>query len=421
MRKFLKIAVPLLLIILILLSISWYFFQYDSAFTRNTLVQYARKMEDAGRHELAVWLYDMAYGHIVDNDTVAIDLAQQFKAIGNYTKAEYTLSKAIEDGGSLELYIALCQTYVEQNKLRDAVLMLDKVSDPQIRSQLQNLRPVSPAASSPSGTYMQYVSIALDAGGATIYANTREDYPSLTTDLYSDPITLSAGQTTLFAVSVNEQGLVSSLSVYHYMVDHVVEEVTFADAAFETAVRSLLQVDENYVIHSNQLWDIAEFIIPEDAASYADLKWMPSLEVLTISGATAGSLQPLGNLTKLHTLSVTNSSLAAEDLNAIASLPLMRELTLRNCGISTIHALAASQQLVYLDLSENAIRDIQPLSQMAELKQLNLRNNAVVDATAISGLSNLQTLDLSYNTLNSTAPFPPSRSLPRWTLVPTAL
>ena len=104
MKKILKIAIPLLLAITILLSIGWYFFQYNTTFTRDFLLQQARRLEDEGKHDLAVWFYNLAYEQSQGSDAVAIELAQQFKEIGNYTKAEYTLSKAIEDGGSVELY-----------------------------------------------------------------------------------------------------------------------------------------------------------------------------------------------------------------------------------------------------------------------------------------------------------------------------
>ena len=108
MKRFLRILVPILLAVCILLSIGWYLLKYDSTFTRDVLLRQARKMEESGRHSMSVWLYNLAYNYSEQDDAVAIELAEQFKAIGNYTKAEYTLAKAIEDGGSVELYIALC-------------------------------------------------------------------------------------------------------------------------------------------------------------------------------------------------------------------------------------------------------------------------------------------------------------------------
>ena len=398
-----KVVVPVVLAIVIVLSIGWYFFQYDSTFTRNLLLQQARKWEQDGKHDLAVWMYDLAYRHASQDAAVAIELAQQFKAIGNYTKAEYTLTKAIEDGGSVELYVALCQTYLEQDKLRDAVLLLDQISDPTIKQQLDALRPAAPVSDAPSGTYMQYISVSL-SGSGQIYMTTNDDYPSLHTDAYTAPITLPAGQTTVFAVSVDENGLVSSLAAFHYVVGNVVEEVTFVDNAVEAAVRNWLGVDENYVIHSNQLWDIAQFTIPSDATDCSDLRWMPYLQHLIIESGNLSDLSVLAQMTSLQNLQIQGCSLSAADLQRIAQLPLLRSLTLNECGISNVNALADCTGLTHLTLRGNAIRDLSAIAQLQDLVYLDLSGNAVIHADAICNMPKLKELDLSHNFLATTAP-----------------
>ena len=401
MKKVLKIVVPVLLTLAIVLCIGWYFLKYNNTFTRDILLQQARDLQQAGKQELAIWFYDLAYRQSDDNDSIAIELSQYYKQTGNYTKAEYTLSKAIEDGGSVALYTALSQTYLEQNKLRDAVMMLDKVSDPALKADLDVLRPAAPKADAASGTYMQYISVAFSADG-DIYVNALADYPSLHTDGYEAPIRLSDGQTTLFAVCVGENGLVSPLAVYHYVVGSVVEEVTFADAAFEAAVRTQLGVDAQYTIYSNELWELTHFTVPADANSCQDLKWMPYLEELTLDNCGFTDLQVLSDMKALKTLSVHGSKVSASDLEVILHLPLLTSLTLRDCAISSITPLAACTNLTYLDLSENAIRDISALSSLTKLQQLVLRSNAVIDPQAISTLTELTVLDLSYNSLVST-------------------
>ena len=147
MIRLFHILIPLLLSLLILISIGWYFLKYDPEFTRDLLLKQARYQDEIGNHAAAVWFYDLAYLQSHKDDAVALELAQQYIAIGNFTKAEYTLSHAIADGGNVELYIALCSTYVQQNKLLDAVTMLNNVADPAIKEQLSALRPQSPAPS----------------------------------------------------------------------------------------------------------------------------------------------------------------------------------------------------------------------------------------------------------------------------------
>ena len=200
MKRFFKILIPIILVIVIIACIGWYLFIYDRDFTRDMLLQGARYFEDIGNHEVSGWFYDQAYKQADNNDAVAIELAEQHKLSGNYTKAEYTLTKAISDGGSAELYIALCKTYIEQDKLLDAVKMLDAVLkedssvDPQVRQQLQHLRPAAPTTAQNPGFYSQYISAEIACESGTLYVNPHGEYPSLKDAPYSEPITLADGE-----------------------------------------------------------------------------------------------------------------------------------------------------------------------------------------------------------------------------------
>ena len=130
MKKIVKILVPLLLATLIIASIGWYLFVYDRDFTRDFLLSQARYNDIYGNSRLSSLFYNMAYEHSGRDENVAIELANQYKADGNYTKAEVTLSNAIKNKGTVELYTALSKTYVEQDKLMDAVAMLENIADP---------------------------------------------------------------------------------------------------------------------------------------------------------------------------------------------------------------------------------------------------------------------------------------------------
>ena len=163
MKKFFRILIPIILVLAILACVGWYLFIYDRDFTRDMLLEGARFFEDQGNHEISGWFYDQAYSQANDNDAVAIELAQQHVKDGNFTKAEYTLTKAISDGGSAELYIALCKTYVQQDKLLDVVKLLDAVLDenssvdPVVRNELQKMRPAAPVSTPDVGFYSQYI------------------------------------------------------------------------------------------------------------------------------------------------------------------------------------------------------------------------------------------------------------------------
>ena len=404
MNRAMRRILPILLSLLIICSICWYLLVYDRAFTQELLLGSARYFEDQGKHATAAWFYDQAYRQSNNDAKVAIELAERFKAAGNYTKAEYTLSNAIADGGSIELYIALCKTYVEQDKLLDAVRMLDKVADPKIKDQLNALRPAKPVSNPAPGYYSQYITVSIECPTGTLYTTTNSQYPSIHDAPYANGIQLVAGENTIYALSIAENGLVSELSVLGFLVGGVIEDIALADPAIDSAVRQLLGKDSDVVLSSQHLWDITSFTMPSDAVNYEDLQYLPYLEELVIDQGSFTDLYGLTSLSYLKKLTIQNCVLTSTDLAIIASLPSLQELTLDNCSLSSIANLAPAQGLTYLSLNNNVLRDLSVLSGMTKLEALSLSHNALTDLSQLSALTNLQELDVSYNSLTSIAP-----------------
>lgn len=403
MKKATRILVPLLLVVLICASIGWYLFVYDRAFTRDTLLSQARYQDMNGNSRLSSWFYNMAYSFSGKDEDVAIELANQYKADGNYTKAEYTLTSAINSRASVELYTALCRTYVEQNKLLDAMNMLNNIGDPAIKTELDALRPSAPQADKESGYYSQYIDVQLSSTGAILYT-TNGEFPSTEGPLYSAPIQLSAGETTIYTIAVGSDGLVSPTTVLGYTITGVIEEVFFSDEALATAIRAAINADQDDRIYTNQLWEVTEFTIPDGVKNYEDLKLLPYLKQLTFHGQSLDSLDCLASLTQLETLDMTSCRFPADSLSVVAALPALTELTLNDCSLSTIDALAGAPSLKKLDLSNNTVRNLEAISSMAGLQELILQHNAVTNLSALKDLSALSKLDVSYNALTSLSP-----------------
>ena len=401
MKRLLKKIFPLLLAIAIIASIGWYLFEYDTGFTRDFLMHQAKRLEENGNHSAAVWMYNLVYRQFGGDDHVAVELAEQFKAVGNYSKAEYTLRNAIAKSGTPELYIALSKTYLEQGKIRDAVLMLENVN-PAIQSQVADLRPKAPTASLASGTYNEYLSVDIRAENCKIYVSTDGDYPA-TTDLYTGPILLDEGETTVFAVCVAENGLVSSLAVFNYIVSDVVEKVNFVDPAFEAAVRVQLGYDEDRTIYSNDLWTLTELTLSGNITRSDDLRWLPNITALSIENVSLTTLNGLSTLDKLQKLSITDSIVSTPMLETIACVSTLTSLTLSDCAISSVSPLSVLNNLEYLDLSDNAIRDISGLAGMSKLTYLDLHSNALIHLDGMETLTAIEHLDVSFNSLVSTA------------------
>ncbi len=395
-----KRLLPILLVVVVLCSIGWYLFIYDTAFTRDLFLSSARQAESHGNHGLATWLYDMAYLQSGSKSQVAIELAQAHKENGNYSKAEYTLSHAIAEEATLDLYIALSQTYVEQNKLLDAVTMLDNVNS-DLKQQLEAIRPDAPVATPKTGFYTQYPTVTVKASGGTLYVSTDGEYPSIPDDLYTGGITLPGGETTIYALCVGDNGLVSPLAIFGYTVHGVIEEVTISDPALEETVRQMLHLTPDEPLMTDVLWTVTSLTVPSETTDYSALTYFPYLKSLTIESENFKNFQVLSGLTALEELTIADCDVSNTDLTMIARLPNLRNLTIRNCMLSNITPLSECKQLEVLRLSQNAIRDLTPLANLASLRTLDLERNAVEDLTALNALENLEVLNISLNALTT--------------------
>jgi len=413
MNHSLKKMLPILLVLLIIASLVWYCFVYDRDFTRDMLLQQARYQSTRGNPKIASWFYDLAYEHSGQDENVAIELANQFKAEGNYTKAEYTLSNAIADGGTAELYIALCKTYVEQDKLLDAGNMLDNIADPAIKAEIDAMRPTAPSSDPVPGFYSQYIPVTLSGNSDTIYYTHNGEYPSTAEDAYTNPFTLGSGETIVMAVGVNQNGLVSPRSIFSYTVGGVIEEVHFDDKTIEAEVRSLIGREDDDPIFTNELWPITSFTVPVEAVYFEDLTKLAYLNTLIIEDQTFDSLRFLSSLNDLTELSMTGCRFRNDDLSIIASIPNLQRLTLDDCSLSTVSGLETAQSLTYLNLANNTIRNLEPLAYLMKLQEIDLQHNALTSLTSLSGLTELKALNVSYNSLTSVTPIATCTKLTR--------
>ena len=403
MKKIMKRIIPLLLIVALITSVCWYIFVYDRDTVRDFLLAQARNCAQNGHFKAATWFYDISYDFAGEDENVAIDLAQIYKDSGNYTKAEYTLVSAIADGATAELYIALCRTYVEQDKLLDAVNMLDKVADPAIKAELDAMRPAAPQPDFAPGFYSQYISLNIAHTGGTLYVSSDGEYPSLEDTPCVTPVALEGGETKLYALTVGDNGLVSPLSILSYTIGGVIEKVEFNDAYIEELVVEKLMFGSYTTIYSNDLWAIRDLTVSETASDLSDLRHMLYLEDLTISGQEITDLSFLEGMTHLKRLDLSGCTIHA-DLSVLGTLPTLEELSLEGCSISSLAFLEGAPALKDLNLRANAIGNLSALSSITTLRSLDLANNAISDLKPLSGLTELTHLDLSENVLTDMAP-----------------
>lgn len=406
MKRFLKVFVPILLGAAIIAGIGWYLFSYDKGFTQDMLLSFGRYFADAENMDAASWFYDRAYQQNHDTDAVTVEYAEKYIENGNYTKAEAILQNAIKEGAGAQVYIALSKTFVAQDKLYDAVELLDGIHDVTVKQEIDAMRPGLPTSPNEETSYNSLISVSVEAPGHKLYVNAGGEYPSVLKHAYDAPITLAEGENSLYAVAVSDSGLVSPLCILKYTVHGVIEQIDFQDSAVEAEIRKLLNASENEIINSNKLWDIKEFTVPADAKKYDDLRYMLYLESLTVENGAADQLQSLKNNTgsfsqTLKTLTIRNVNLSSADMDFIAGLTNLEALTMDGCGLATTAPLADLTKLTYLNLNNNAIRNISALSQMAKLEQLFMQRNALIELTDISSCTALKKLDISYNAITS--------------------
>jgi len=408
MKRFLKILLPIILSLIIIAGIIWYFLAYDKELTQDLLRSCGSYFAEKENMKAASWFYDLAYQQNYERDDVTIELADRYIKNGNYTKAEATLYNAILDGADAPVYIALSKAYVAQDKLYDAVELLDSVTDPVIKQKLDSIRPAPPTTETEQKTYHDLISVAIESDGK-LYVNPNGEYPSVAEHEYKKPITLTQGENLLYALCISDNGLVSPLSIFNFEISGVIELIEFQDSAMESEIRKVLNILNDRPIYSNELWNITSFTIPKEAENYSELQYMLYLESLTIDGGVSNQLSVLNNCIDsladtLKILSISNTALSSEDMNTVSRLSSLQYLILDGCSLSAITQLSELTKLEKLNLNNNAVRNISALQNMPELKELYMQRNALTDLTEIAACSNLEILDISYNAVTSLDP-----------------
>ena len=393
MKHTLKILIPILLILALLIGACYFFLIARRDLTESVFTYWGNHFYNNGRYGRAITCYKLAMHFAPKDAELAIWLSNAYKRSGNYTKAEYTLVNAItQSPDAADLYIALSKTYVEQDKLLDAETMLGRITNDAVRTQIDALRPAAPVIEPESGTYTEYIDVTITGTEGTVYAVCNSDFPAEETDIYTGPISLTAGESKIVALSVAENGLVSDAAYAGYTVGNVVEEVKLADAGMDAYVRELLGKTAGSAIMSDELWAVEALDLPDTVASLEDLPYFTGLHSLSLHHGTGLDLSVLSQLPTLRTLDLSGCTLSTAAMNTIVTLPELTSLNLSGCAVAEIDALIGLQKLETLDLSNNTVSDLTALSGLLALRELNLTNNPVTSLNNLKNCTELETL-----------------------------
>lgn len=404
MKRVLKIVIPLVVVLALLGTAAWFFLSFRADLTAGFLRGQAAKMVERERYSRAVTYYNWAWQLDPENQEIPLALAEAYAGSGNYTKAEYTLVRAISARPQdVDLYVALCQVYVAQDKLLDAVQMLDRTSDASVKAALDELRPAAPVLSPENGYYTEYIEVTADGGGNAVYLSIDGDYPSMEDDAYTGPVTLPGGETMVMAVAVDENQMVSQAVQNGYTIGGVVEPVTLNDPAIDAAVREQLGMTAGETLMTDDLWSIAELTLPDTVADLADLSHFTGLTTLTIQNVSGLDFSVLSQLTSLQTLDLSGCTISTGSLDAIAGLTGLRVLRLNNCALTDINALSQLTALTELQLANNSLSEIGVMSLMLDLETVTLTNNPITSIAGLSACTKLKSLDISGCSVTSIA------------------
>ena len=421
------LIITLAVVAVLLFAVGAYILMFHSQVSVEYYLAKGDSAMENEKYSKAVSYFRSALELAEDDPQISIQLANAYKASGNYTKAEYTLVSAITaDPSRTALYVALSRIYVEQEKFLDADLLLSRAANADVKAELEAMRPATPVLTPDAGYYSDYVTVSASCVAGRIFLSSDGAYPSNESHLYKDPVALSPGETIIYALVVDDSGLISPIRKATYTVAGVIEPITFSDNALDALVRKTLGKGAEDVIMTNELWGIEKLTLSADVKELRQLSNFIGLKELKMNSVAVSDLSVLTTLPLLQKLDVSGCILSAAHLRTIGELTQLNELNLSTCAATNIDALANLKKLTILDLSNNVITDVMALTQMTALTELNLSNNPITalqslqycekldklnlsgcdieSLEALSGLVNLKSLNLSNNKISSIEP-----------------
>lgn len=376
---------------------------FASLFTKQGEAALKEQAFDAAQQK-----YSSALSLKKDREEIYLGYADALAGAGDYDRAIEILEQGIDRiSGAEELYLRKVKIYVDAGKIGAAADFLDNIGNSYIDKKLQSLRPADLSYTPAQGKYGATQKVTLKVReGETVYYTLNGEDPTLSSSVYKEPITISSS-TTLIAIAVSDQGMVSPRLRISYEIDNANEAIRFTDHKIEQMVRAALdrQSGSLYAAQLASVTDLTSHGIDGEITSLKDLEYLPALTGLHLVDELAiGDYSPLANLTSLTSLTLSGCALSDADLALINACTRLTSLTVSKNQLTTLEPIKDLHYLEHLDASFNEISSSTVLSEMPLLNYLYLNNNFLADTESLSGLSELITLDISNNPLSDLTP-----------------
>jgi len=197
------------------------------------------------------------------------------------------------------------------------------------------------------------------------------------------------------------------------------EEVTFADANLEAAVREAIEKEEGPIYAHEVAGLIHLNANGRGVSDLSGLEYATGLTGLYLTHNEISELAPLAGLTNLTRLELQFNEISdisalagltnlerlyfhlnqVNDISPLADLTGLRTLYILGNSIEDISPLAGLTSIVELWLGSNEIEDISPLASLTGLESLSLNENQIVDISHLAGMTNLTHLNLGFNSI----------------------
>lgn len=387
------------------------------------------KLYDGGDYAQAVKCYNTAKKWNPKKQQVYLSLAKAYGALEDYESAGAALDEAIEkkittdETGMEQLYLMRIKIYSAAGQLIEAVNYTDSISDQYILRKIQAVRPADLNYTPTQGDYDKTQKMTIKVpDGQTVYYTTDGTYPTKFSNIYVEPVNIGNGRTSVTAIAVNADGLVSPLLSITYNVTNENEAVSFDDSKIERMVRRSLS-KPNGVIRVKELEAVTELSnegIDGYVKTLSDLDMMPNLETLILDGENMlMSISQLSGKAKLKNLVLSGCGLDSTETNALGSLSALEMLDLSNNSLTSvsflsnittlkfvylaqnsiddISALSASKSIVMIDASQNRISAVPDFDAQIPLETLILGTNSISDISTVHRYTSLTYLDISKN------------------------
>lgn len=377
-------------------------------------------------YEKAILAYSSALDINPSSYPAQLGFARANMGAENYTEAKAAYLEAIGmDGKTPDAYSDLAELYIQLDEKDKAKgLVDDAVEGQQIKNDdlqriYSGMHVEEPVFSLPSGRYSERRVVEItDKNRNPIYYTLDGTEPAEENSiLYTEPIVLPNGITTIKAIVVSAYGFVSKVVTIQYAIDIPDAELTFTDPGIENAVRRALNKGYYEPVMNDEAASITELTIVGtntgttanatftaseyfwESSNYGsnyrgnvqqldDLRYLPFLQRLHIAYQENLDIQAISRCRNLSELSLINVNLT--DAGPLAGLTRLRKLCLGWNAVTDIRGLSGLTNLTHLGLWGNQITDIGVVSNFPNLIYLDVSDNLVTNVSAVSGLVNLR-------------------------------